>query len=70
MTDENGEPPSEEVIFWILATLSLGAMVGLNMGYSRFKHGVMVWIKMLWWGQTRVHLDCWAFLFGKSECEE
>ena len=36
MTDENGEPLSEEVISWILATLPMGAMVGL-------KYEVMVW---------------------------
>merc|ERR1712227_401719 len=28
MTDENGEPLSEEVISWILATLPMGAMLG------------------------------------------
>ena len=50
MTDENGEPPSEEVISWILATLPMEAMVGLNMGNSRVKHGIKVRIKILWWG--------------------
>ena len=41
MTDENGEPLSEEVISWILATLPVGAMVGLNKEYGWVKYALV-----------------------------